>query len=68
MKILVNVARDLLAEAHLWAACEGVRLAEMADGSFNLEITRDLARAQKAVEGLRESDDAIAAALRTEER
>lgn len=65
MKILVNVARELLAEAHIWAACEGVRLSERADGSFDLEITRDLARAQKAVEDLRTSEVAVAAALRT---
>jgi hypothetical protein len=38
MKVLVNVERELLADAERWTPCVAVRLNEQADGSFDLWI------------------------------
>lgn len=57
MKLLVNVARELLDDAMSWTACEGVKLREEADGSFTLVMAKDLA-------AVRESDERIALAER----
>lgn len=50
MKILLNVATELLARSLDWTECEGVRLVEQADGSFNLEMARDLTAARHSDE------------------
>lgn len=46
MKILLNVAKDMLTED--WWEVEGVKLKEQDDGTFQLYFTRDLATAKKA--------------------
>lgn len=48
MKILVNVARELLDRAADWNECEAFRLGEMTDGSFSLVVTNDLERSREA--------------------
>jgi hypothetical protein len=46
MKVLLNVAREVIVDE--WAACEGVKLIEREDGSFDLILTKNLEEARSS--------------------
>lgn len=50
MKVLLNVSREM--PVGEWQECEAVKLVELADGSFDLVFTTDLAT-------MREADDRV---------
>jgi hypothetical protein len=60
MLIVLNVAREFVDPLNDWTACEGVRLVERADGTFDLQVSRDLAQTLRAEAEIRRADAHIA--------
>jgi hypothetical protein len=48
MKVLLNINLDAMPSD--WVPCQGVKLNELDDGSFDLIVTRDLDAAREADE------------------
>lgn len=56
MKVLLNIGAEVVPYLSEWQECEGVRLVEQKDGSFQLELTDRLAAARTAAKALAKAE------------